>query len=81
MNHFEATGSFSFTRVRQEMVTKSKRDAVDFLSLPEVVESSLMAIINHSKGSSYKVTVTMAVTMCCPTFLAHIDKHTHTQPP
>jgi hypothetical protein len=45
----EASGSFSLTQVRQERIAKSKRDAVDFLSLPEAVQSSLMAIINHSK--------------------------------
>jgi hypothetical protein len=49
MNHLEASGSFSLTQVRQERIAKSKRDAVDFLSLPEAVQSSLMAIINHSK--------------------------------
>jgi hypothetical protein len=48
MNHLEASGSFSLTQVRQERIAKSKRDAVDFLSLPEAVQSSLMAIINHT---------------------------------
>ena len=48
MNHFEASGSFTLTRVRQEQMARSKRDTEEYLELPEVVESSLLAFINYS---------------------------------
>lgn len=48
MNHFEAGGSFSLTLEKQEKLLLSKRSAVDHLELPEAMESSLLAFINHS---------------------------------
>ena len=48
MNHFEAGGSFSLTLAKQEKLLISKRSAVDHLELPEAMESSLLAFINHS---------------------------------
>ena len=48
MNHFEAGGSFRLTRLREVKMARDKRDAVDHLDLPEAVESTLLAFINHS---------------------------------
>lgn len=48
MNHFEAGGSFSLTLAKQEKLLRRKRSAIDHLELPEAMESSLLAFINHS---------------------------------
>lgn len=48
MNHFEAGGSFSLTLEKQEKLLRDKRSATDHLELPEAMESSLLALINHS---------------------------------
>ena len=53
MNHFEAGGSFRLTRLREVKMARDKRDAVDHLNLPEAVESTLLAFINHSMQSAH----------------------------
>lgn len=49
MNHLEAEGKFSLTLAGQERILRSARDAEDHLQLPEAVESSILAFINHSE--------------------------------
>ena len=53
MNHFEAGGSFRLTRLREVKMKQNKRDAMDILELPEAVEGTLLAFINHSMQSAY----------------------------
>ena len=50
MNHMEAKGSYSLDLVGQRRVLqRERRAAVNHLELPEAVESSLMAHIDHSE--------------------------------
>ena len=49
MNHLEAEGKFSLTLAGQERILRSTRDAEDHLQLPEAMESSILAFINHSE--------------------------------
>ena len=50
MNHMEAKGAYSLDLVGQRRVLqRERRAAVNHLELPEAVESSLMAHIDHSE--------------------------------
>ena len=52
MNHFDASGTYSMTLVKQERLRRSTRsveDHLDHLEHPDTVESSLLAFINHSR--------------------------------
>ena len=49
MNHFDASGTYSMTLVKQERLRRSARSVEDHLEHPDTVESSLLAFINHSR--------------------------------
>ena len=48
-NNFKAQGSYSLNLVSQHRNVRFTRSIVDHLQLPEAMESSLLAFINHSK--------------------------------
>ena len=47
--NFEAKGSYSLDLVGQRRLVRYARSIVDHLQLPEAMESSLLAYINHSE--------------------------------
>lgn len=53
INHFEAKGSYSLDLIGQQRVSRRTRSTEDHLQLPEVVESNLLAFINHSKHTRF----------------------------
>ena len=52
INHFEASGTYSLDLVGQRRVLRKERSAaVNHLELPEAMESTLMAHIDHSESN------------------------------
>ena len=53
INHFEADGTYSLDLVGQRRVLRQERSAaVNHLELPEAMESTLMAHIDHSESNA-----------------------------
>ena len=77
MNHFEAGGSFSLTLLKQEKLQRSKRSTVDHLELPEAVESSLLAFINHSMFHYHKNYCVVQNTICKGLCTYHLFLYSH----
>ena len=67
INHFEASGTYSLDLVGQRRVLRQERSAaVNHLELPEAMESTLMAHIDHSESN----VITLYYWITCYPFLS-----------
>ena len=55
-NYYESKGSYTIDLVGQRRLVRRTRSVKDHLNLPDAVESSILAFINHSESVTVLIT-------------------------
>ena len=69
-NYYESKGSYTIDLVGQRRLVRRTRSVKDHLNLPDAVESSILAFINHSESVAVLITqpeshTVYETTFCC----------------